>query len=104
MPDLNDTIRTLEWILADAEANEHSTGMYIPGIRNALTLLRERTAYWLECDSGFKGHPNYQCSAWGIDWAFMAAAKDIKYCPNCGAKMEGVLHDDCGEEGDCGEA
>ena len=48
-------------------------------------------ARWLECEDGW-GDCHYQCSECGCEWCLNDGTPEengMKFCPNCGAKMDG---------------
>lgn len=63
--------------------------------RQAICLLpsvqpKPKTGHWIEKD-GFDGDTYYDCSECGESWTTIEGTpwnNGMKYCPNCGAKME----------------
>ena len=58
-------------------------------ISNAIALLKEqeaKTGHWIDTTKVI-GFPRCECSECNSE----AGASWMKYCPNCGAKMEGLV-------------
>ena len=61
---------------------------------NALALLKDqeaKTGKWIAQD-GYDGDVYYDCSACGESWVMIEGTPQengMRYCPHCGAKMEG---------------
>lgn len=52
--------------------------------------VEPKTGHWIEKE-GFDGDTYYNCSECGESWTTIAGTpwnNGMKYCPNCGAKME----------------
>lgn len=70
----------------------------INGLCGAVAILydlpsvqpKPKTGHWIEKD-GFDGDTYYDCSECGESWTTIEGTpwnNGMKYCPNCGAKME----------------
>ena len=63
----------------------------LEGLPIAKADLLRKYGHWLEINDGdWAGGGYLKCSAcgYGVSWDLSDAA-DLKYCPNCGAKMKG---------------
>lgn len=50
-----------------------------------------RNGRWMTCEDGW-GDDHYQCSECGEEWTLIDGTPEengMRYCPNCGAKMDG---------------
>lgn len=57
-------------------------------------------ARWLECEDDW-GDCHYQCSECGCEWCLNDGTPEengMKFCPSCGAKMDGERSDDDGAD------
>ena len=73
--------------LEDREWVDKSVGVHIDALNDALALLKEqevKTGHWIDT-TNIIGFPRCECSECNSE----AGAIWMKYCPNCGAKMEG---------------
>nr|DAG67305.1 MAG TPA: zinc-ribbon domain protein [Caudoviricetes sp.] len=90
-----------EAALKDFEASNAHNPNWTPQ-RVKTLLLRQRTAdaaevvhgEWLRSDDDWNSLTTIQCSICGEEWCFETdddvSLLDYKYCPNCGAKMDGA--------------
>lgn len=87
--------------LKDFEASNAHNPNWTPQ-RVKTLLLRQRTAdaaevvhgEWLRSDDDWNSLTTIQCSICGEEWCFETdddvSLLNYKYCPNCGAKMDGA--------------
>ena len=63
---------------------------YKPSIKKVIETIEQepKTGYWVELPTheSQSGLPWYECSECNSERC-IAALRDFKYCPNCGAKM-----------------
>lgn len=90
-----------EAALKDFEASNAHNPNWTPQ-RVKTLLLRQRTAdaaevvygEWLRSDDDWNSLTTIQCSICGEEWCFETdddvSLLNYKYCPNCGAKMDGA--------------
>ena len=67
-------------------------GSYGRSINKAIKALEQepKTGHWIEKD-GYDGDTYYDCSECGESWTTIEGTpwnNGMKFCPNCGAKME----------------
>lgn len=46
-------------------------------------VVEEVRCEWIESEYGY-----YMCSACGIEWMLDDLTPEVRYCPNCGARLE----------------
>ena len=98
MKDYQQYINALRKCAKEHENDRTSTGHIIVSYlcrdtANLLEALEQepKTGDWITKSHGFPPEPTSVCSECGFDRDFNIYArgfKKIKYCPNCGAKME----------------
>lgn len=86
-------LRKYVWSLSSNYLNEWDTAGVLMAIERSKTLDYSPVMLgeWVEQED-FCGDPYYTCSACKIDWVCIdgtPAENGMRYCPNCGAKMEG---------------
>ena len=68
-----------------------SMGQVVRGIHKLPSVTpQQKMGRWIEKD-GYDGDVYYDCSACGESWASIEGTPEMngmKYCPNCGARME----------------
>lgn len=60
-------------------------------------IIEQKQGYWEEQDLG-DGEYVYTCTACGCDWCTIEGTpveNNMKYCPECGAKMNGMKYKYC---------
>jgi DNA-directed RNA polymerase subunit RPC12/RpoP len=90
-----DIVRFENKWLFDARSNNVDTDIAFNGIISKVSDLpsvtpQQKTGRWIEKD-GYDGDVYYDCSVCGESWASIEGTpktNGMKYCPNCGAKME----------------
>lgn len=85
MADMEKVIEGLEKVWDAFNHMEHE--LYADYVFDALDLLKEqeaKTGHWIDTTNTI-GFPRCECSECNSE----AGAIWMKYCPNCGAKMEG---------------
>lgn len=90
-----------EAAVKDFEANNARNPYWTP-LRVKTLLLRQPAAdvaevvhgEWLRSDDDWNSLTTIQCSICGEEWCFETdddvSLLNYKYCPNCGAKMDGA--------------
>ena len=75
----------------------HNRGFYPAMVSSAIKntptadVVEVRHGEWIEKDDGFGG-VYYDCTACGCSWTTIDGTpfdNNMKYCPECGAKMDG---------------
>ena len=77
-----------EYALADGMILARRYGIKCLPAVDAVPVVHAR---WLECEDGW-GDCQYQCSECGGEWCLNDCTPEengMKFCPNCGAKMDG---------------
>ena len=88
MPDREKVIGDLEGLTWDDWHEWHSDSEVRQIAKDAIELLKEqgtKTGHWIDTTKVI-GFPRVQCSVCGSG----QGAIWMDYCPNCGAKMEGL--------------
>ena len=62
------------------------------GMIDAKLQQKRKTGYWTLYDKRFPWTQDYKCSQCGKSLLFSCLRYEAKFCPNCGAKMEGILN------------
>lgn len=70
--------------------NIHWTTLDVLAVIDDLPSVPERKGHWTETEDGWDG-TYYVCSECGCPWALIDGTPEdngMKFCPNCGARME----------------
>lgn len=57
---------------------------------------QQKKGHWIE-KVDFDSNPYYECSVCGVLWTMIDGTPEdngMKYCPRCGARLEGCTHDE----------
>lgn len=89
--DRNELLKTINENVA--EAHNERCAQILEGILNAPTadVVEVRHGEWIEKDDGWDG-VLYTCSVCHCDWITIDGTpfeNNMRYCPECGAKMDG---------------
>ena len=66
--------------------------------KDALELLKDqqpKKGHWIE-KGDIDSDPYYNCSVCGVSWTMIDGTPEgngMKYCPRCGARLDGCTHD-----------